>query len=116
VVRNGYKIETFEAKYPKAVEYLTKDEDDLFSLYSFPAQHWKQIRTTNPIESTFSMVRLRTKGTKGSDSRIAALTMAWKLCMEAEKTWNKLSGHRLLQLVEADKVFINGELVDEAAA
>ena len=109
-------IETFEAKYPKAVECLTKDEGDLFSFYSFPAQHWKHIRTTNPIESTFATVRLRTKRTKGSGSRIAALTMVWKLCMEAEKSWYKLSGHRLLQLVEADKVFINGELSDETAA
>lgn len=109
-------IETFEAKYPKAVECLSKDEGDLFSFYSFPAQHWKHIRTTNPIESTFATVRLRTKRTKGSGSRIAALTMAWKLCMEAEKSWYKLSGHRLLQLVEADKVFINGELSDETAA
>jgi len=109
-------VETFEAKYPKAVECLTKDEDDLFSFYSFPAQHWKHIRTTNPIESTFATVRLRTRKTKGSGSRIAALTMVWKLCMEAEKTWHKLSGYRLLQLVEADKVFVNGELVDESAA
>lgn len=109
-------IESFEAKYPKAVECLTKDEDDLFSFYSFPAQHWKHIRTTNPIESTFATVRLRTRKTKGSGSRIAALTMVWKLCMEAAKSWYKLRGYRMLQLVEADKVFVNGELVDEAAA
>jgi len=109
-------VETFEAKYPKSVECLTKDEDDLFAFYSFPAQHWKHIRTTNPIESTFATVRLRTRRTKGSGSRMATLTMVWKLCMEAEKSWRKLSGYRLLQLVEADRVFVNGELVDEAAA
>jgi putative transposase len=108
--------DTFEAKYPKAVECLTKDEEDLFAFYSFPAQHWKHIRTTNPIESTVATVRLRTRKTKGSGSRIAALTMVWKLCMEAEKSWRKLSGYRLLQLVEEDKVFVNGELVDEVAA
>jgi putative transposase len=109
-------VESFEAKYPKAVECLTKDVDDLFAFYSFPARHWKHIRTTNPIESTFAAVRLRTRKTKGSGSRIASLTMVWKLCIEAEKSWHKLSGYRLLQLVEADKVFVNGELLDEVAA
>ena len=109
-------VETFEAKYPKAVECLTKDEEDLFAFYSFPAQHWKHVRTTNPIESTFATVRLRTRKTKGSGSRMATLTMVWKLCMEASKSWYKLSGYRLLQLVETDKQFVNGELADEVAA
>jgi putative transposase len=108
-------VETFEAKYPKATECLCKDEDALFSFYSFPAKHWKHIRTTNPIESAFATVRLRTRRTKGAGSRITALTMVWKLCKEAEKSWQRIAGYKQLPLVIAEKKFVNGELVDEAA-
>ena len=92
-------IESFEDKYPKAVECLTKDYDDLFTFYSFPAIHWIHIRTTNPIESTFATVRLRTVRTKGCGSRIATLTMVYKLCLEAEKTWLRLRGNKLIPLI-----------------
>ena len=79
-------ISVYQDKYPKAVDTLVKDKDDLFTFYSFPGIHWIHIRTTNPIESTFATVRLRTRRTKGSGSRMATLTMVWKLCCEAERT------------------------------
>ena len=79
-------IESFEPKYPKAVECLRKDKEDLFTFYDFPATHWIHIRTTNPIESTFATVRLKTTKTKGCGSRIAMLTTVFKLIMEAAKT------------------------------
>jgi len=82
--------ELFDAKYPKAVECLTKDEEDLFNFYDFPAEHWIHIRTSNPIESTFATVRLRTFKTKGCCSAKATEVMAYKLVSEAEKTWRKL--------------------------
>jgi len=109
-------IETFEAKYPKVVECLKKDKEDLFTFYDFPATHWIHIRTTNPIESTFATVRLRTKKTKGCGSRTATLTMVFKLTMEAAKTWKKLKGHKLILLVLENKKFVDGELVEEVAA
>ena len=80
-------IETFRAKYPKAVECLIKDRDVLLTFYDFPAEHWKHIRTTNPIESTFATVRLRTHKTKGSGCRIACLTRVFKLMQSAQKRW-----------------------------
>lgn len=112
----GLFIETFGAKYPKAVECLAKDKDDLFAFYDFPAAHWIHLRTTNPIESTFATVRLRHKKTKGNGTRKATLTMVYKLCKEAEKGWRKLQGFKLLSLVVAGKKFKDGELVDEAIA
>jgi len=109
-------INTFEPKYPKAVECLVKDKEDLFTFYDFPATHWIHIRTTNPIESTFATVRLRTTKTKGCGSRIATLSMVFKLTMEAEKTWKKLKGHQLMLLVLENKKFVDGELAEEVAA
>lgn len=84
---NAYElfVETYGDKYPKAVKCLTKDKDLLFTFYNFPGAHWSHIRTTNPIESTFSTVRLRTKRTRGCGSRTATLTMVFKLVKEAEK-------------------------------
>ena len=79
-------IESFEPKYPKAVECLRKDKKNLFTFYDFPATHWIHIRTTNPIESTFATVRLRTTKTKGCGSRTATLSMVFKLTMEAART------------------------------
>ena len=108
-------VESFESKYPKAVECLTKDKEDLFTFYDFPGVHWIHIRTTNPIESTFATVRNRTKRTKGSGSRIATLTMVYKLSLEAEKTWKKLKGYKLIPLVLKEVKFIDGELLEEAA-
>jgi putative transposase len=101
-------------KYPKAVECLRKDEQVLFTFYDFPAAHWVHIRTTNPIESTYATVRHRTKRTKGCGSRMATLTMVWKLAMEAQKTWRRLMGHQKIALVMQGRRFVDGEL-DEAA-
>ena len=89
-------VQTYDAKYPAAVRCLSKDRDELLAFYDFPAEHWKHLRTTNPIESTFATVRLRTKRTKGAGSRIASLTMVFKLAQAAERKWRKLNGHRLL--------------------
>jgi len=103
-------IEIYEAKYPRAVKCLTKDKDVLFNFYDFPAEQWSHIRTTNPIESTFATVRLRTKKTKGCGSRIATLTMVYKLALEAQKTWRKLRGYKLIPFVMKGKKFIDGVL------
>jgi putative transposase len=72
-------ISVYSDKYPKAVECLSKDKDQLFTFYDFPAAHWRHIRSTNPIESTFATVRLRTAKTKGMETRSTTLTMVWKL-------------------------------------
>ena len=108
-------VDVYEAKYPKAVNTLTKDKQDLFNFYNFPAKHWIHIRTTNPIESTFATVRLRTKKTKGCGSRIATLSMVFKLVYETQKTWKKLKGHKLIPLVMEGRKFTDGELKEEAA-
>jgi len=109
-------VESFGAKYSKAVECLVKDKDDLFAFYDFPAMHWIHLRTTNPIESTFATVRLRHRRTKGNGTRKATLAMVYKLCREAEQSWRKLDGFKFIPLVEAGIKFVNGEQVDEAAA
>jgi putative transposase len=87
---------TYQAKYPKAVECLLKDKEELLSFYDFPAEHWQHLRTSNPIESTFATVRLRTSKTKGAGSRVACLAMAFKLVESAQKRWRKLNGSVLL--------------------
>jgi transposase-like protein len=107
-------VATFQDKYPKAVTALTKDKEDLFTFYRFPGIHWIHIRTTNPIESTFATVRLQTKRTKGNGSRIATLSMVWKLCCEAEKTWKKLKGYKLIPQV-LQGVFCKDGILEEAA-
>ena len=109
-------VNAFSDKYPKAVECLTKDKEDLFTFYDFSASHWIHIRTTNPIESTFATVRLRTTRTKGCGSRIATLTMVFKLALEASKTWKRLKGYKLILKVLENKKFIDGELVEGVAA
>ena len=107
-------VETYSEKYPKAVECLIKDKEHLFTFYDFPAVHWQHIRTTNPIESTFATIRLRTQKTRGCGSRTATLTMVYKLAMEAEKGWKKLKGYKMISLVLENRKFIDGEL-EEAA-
>ena len=83
---------TYRAKHPKAVECLEKDRDELLAFYDFPAEHWSHIRTTNPIESMFATVRLRTAKTKGCGTRQATLMMVFKLAQSAAKGWRKLNG------------------------
>ena len=111
----GLFIASFKDKYPKAVECLEKDEQVLFTFYEFPAAHWIHIRTTNPIESTFATVRLRTAKTKGCGSRAATLSMVFKLCQEAEKNWRCLDGTKWIPMVLEGKHFIDGELKEQAA-
>jgi len=101
-------LQTFEAKYPKAVECLVKDRDVLLTFYDFPAEHWVHLRTTNPIESTFATVRLRTVRTKGSGSRTACLTMVSKLAQCAEKHWRRLNGQELIPEVIRGVKFVDG--------
>lgn len=103
-------VASFEDKYPKAVETLKKDKEQLFTFYDFPAVHWQHIRTTNPIESTFSTIRLRTKKTRGMGSRVATLTMVFKLAEEAQKGWRKLRGYKMISHVINGEKFIDGEL------
>jgi transposase-like protein len=90
-------LKLFKPKFPKAAECLEKDRVPLLNFYDFPAEHWVHVRTTNPIESTFATVRLRTNKTKGHGSRQACLTMVFKLCQSAEKFWRQLNGRLQLQ-------------------
>ena len=109
-------VKTYEAKYPKAVECLGKDREALLAFYDFPAEHWKHLRTTNPIESTFATVRLRTKRTKGSGSRTACLTMVFKLMQSAEKRWRAFNGSDILPDVIQGTAFIDGIKQEQVAA
>ncbi len=103
-------IEAYGDRYERATECLKKNRDQLLSFYDFPAAHWQHIRTTNPIESTFATIRLRTKRTKGSGSAKAALTMVFKLAKCAEKTWKRLRNSELLKDVISDEfIFVDGE-------
>lgn len=101
-------VTTFDAKYPRAVECLTKDREVLLTFYDFPSEQWIHIRTTNPIESTFATVRLRTRRTKGCGSRTASLTMVFKLAQCAERNWRRLNGSKLLPEVIKGVKFIDG--------
>ena len=83
----------YSDKYPKAVECLTKSWQELTTIFHYPAQHWQHIRTTNPIESSFATVKLRTKVTKGAGSKETAAVMAFKLLNECQSKWRKLRGH-----------------------
>jgi putative transposase len=98
----------YGAKYPKAVTSLRRDQDQLLTFYDFPAEHWKHIRTSNPVESTFSTVRLRQRITKGPGSRKRGLMMAYKLLRMAEERWRRLDGAELLPLVRAGVSFTDG--------
>jgi transposase-like protein len=101
-------IGIYGAKYPKAAECLEKDRDALLTFYDFPAEHWKHIRTTNPIESTFSTVRFRTAKVRGCFSSKTVVTMGFKLCQSAQKRWQHLQFRdKLAKVIEGVK-FING--------
>ena len=101
-------IATYGAKWPKAAECLEKDRAELLAFYDFPAEHWGHLRTSNPIESTFATVRLRTYRTKGPGSRLAGLAMAFKLVQKAEKGWRRLNKSEKLQEVIDGIVFVDG--------
>jgi transposase-like protein len=108
-------VATYEARYPKATECLAKDREALLTFYDLPAEHWRHIRTTNPIESTFATVRLRTVKTKGCGSRVACLTMVFKLMESASKSWRSLNGSARLQAVVSGARFVDGIEVNGAA-
>ena len=101
-------LDRFGGKYPKAAECLRKDREDLLAFYDFPAVHWIHIRTTNPIESTFSTVRLRTRKTRNCGSRETTLAMVFKLIQSAEKRWKRIKGFDLIGEVIEGVVFKDG--------
>jgi transposase-like protein len=100
------------AKWPRAVAKLTKDRGAVLAFYDFPAEHWIHLRTSNPIESTFSPVRARTDLTKGPGSREAGLAMCFKLIEAAEGRWRRVNAPELVALVRAGAKFVNGRLVE----
>ena len=108
-------LEKYQAKYPQACDCLKQDRDVLLTFYDFPAEHWKHLRTTNPIESTFATIRLRHRRTKGSGTRRASLAMMFKLAKSAEKRWRRLNGHERIISLLAGKKFVNGKLQEAAA-
>ncbi len=102
-------VDEYGAKYPKAVASLVENRDRLVSFFDFPAEHWKHLRTTNPIESTFATVKLRQRVTKGAGSRSAGLAMAFKLMQSAQRSWRRLDAHELIPLVRAGVRFVDGK-------
>lgn len=109
-------LATYGAKYPQACECLAKDREALLCFYDFPAEHWGHLRTTNPIESTFATVRLRTKRTKGHGSGKAALAMVWRLAQTASKRWRALNGSEKIPEVVQGIRFLDGIRADQEAA
>lgn len=104
-------VATYEDKYPKAIQCLVKDRTELLAFYDFPAAHWQHIRTTNPIESTFATIRLRTRKTRNCVSAKSGLSLMHQLAMSAQKRWRRLRGFRQLAAVVAGVKFIDG--IDE---
>jgi putative transposase len=94
-------VSTYEAKYPEATECMAKDRDALLTFYDFPAEHWRHVRTTNPIDSTFARVRLPTVKTKGRGSHVACQTMVFKLMESALKSWRSLNGSDRLEWIRS---------------
>jgi transposase-like protein len=111
-----YFVEAYGAKYPKAAQCLAKDRDDLLTFFDFPAEHWIHIRTTNPIESMFATVRLRTAKTRGCLTRETMLTMVFKLSCSAQKRWRRLNVPELLADVITGVNFVNGVKEKKEAA
>jgi putative transposase len=103
---------TYGTKWPMAVAKITDDREELLAFYDFPAEHWIHLRTTNPIESTFSTVKLRTKVTRGAGSPAAALAMVFKLVESAQDRWRAITGAHLVALVRTGARFENGALVE----
>ncbi len=106
------KFETlYSAKYPKAIDCLVKDWTKLVTFFSFPAEHWVTIRTTNPIESAFATVKARTRTTKGAGSKNTAVAMAFKLLKESEKRWRKIRGYEHLKNLRMGLEYENGIVI-----
>lgn len=109
-------LEDYSAKYSKATDCLKKDRDELLTFYDFPAEHWKHVRTTNPIESTFATIRLRHRRTKGNGTRKATLTMLFKLAESAARRWRLLDGAQWLIEVAKQTKFQDGQILTQVAA
>lgn len=114
VALKAFEID-YGAKYPKAVAKIVDDADVLLEFYKYPAEHWIHLRTTNPIESTFATVRLRTKVTKGPGSRAAGIAMAYKLIDAAPARWRAVNAPHLVALVRAGAIFHKGKLLERPA-
>ena len=112
----NFFVETYGVKWDKAVAKLVKDRDALLTFYDYPAEQWKHIRTSNPIESTFATVRHRTKRTKGCLSRKTGLAMTFKLMMSAQKKWRELDGRNRLPEIIQGVEFRDGLRQRQAAA
>jgi putative transposase len=108
--------EEYGAKYPKALANLDKDWKPLTAFYEFPAEHWRHLRTTNPIESSFATAKLRTRVTKGAGSKTAALAMAYKLLITAQERWRRFNGHELIADVLDGATFTDGVKVTDDKA
>jgi putative transposase len=102
----------YGVKWPKAVAKIVDDAEELRCFFDFPAEHWVHLKTSNPIESTFSTVRLRTRVTKGPGSRAAGLAMAFKLLEAAQDRWRAVNGPHLVALVRAGARFDKGVLIE----
>lgn len=112
-------LDKYGTKYHKATDCLSKDRKELLTFYDFPAEHWKHVRTTNPIESTFATVRHRTKRSKGCLAQETAFIVVFKLIKDAEKTWRRLDGKNQLPKIITGVKFRDGSEVivdDERAA
>jgi putative transposase len=109
-------VETYQIKYERATDCLTKDRDALLAFYDFPAEHWEHLRTTNPIESTFASVRHRTIRSKGCLSNKTALAMVFKLVEGAQKNWRRIDGHNQLpKLIQGVKFADGIEVIGNSA-
>jgi putative transposase len=104
----------YQAKYEDACECLRKDREVLLTFYEFPAEHWRHVRTTNPIESTFATIRLRHRRTKGNGTRRTSLAMMFKLAQAAQKRWRQLNGHEQLDFLLEGRIFVDGVLQEAA--
>src|SRR5215203_5407545 len=105
-------VRDYGVKWPKAVAKVTDDADELLAFFDFPAEHWQHLKTSNPIESTFSTVRLRTRVTKGPGSKAAGLAMAFKLLEAAQDRWRAVNGPHLVALVRAGARFDKGVMIE----
>ena len=99
-------------KWPKAAVKIVDDKEALLAYYDYPAEHWRHLRTTNPIESPFATVRARTDITKGPGNRQAGVAMIYKLLEAAEGRWRRLNGYQLIPMVRAGARFVEGKLVE----
>ena len=102
----------YGVNWPRAVAKITEDAEELLAFFDFPAEHWLHLKTSNPIESTFSSVRLRTRVTKGPGSKAAGLAMAFKLLEAAQDRWRAVNGPHLVALVRAGARFDKGVMVE----